>query len=111
MSTRVKYPTDLTEAQWQILSPLLPPQKWRAGKPGRPPCSRWQVINGILYVTKTGCQWRMLPPEFGRWKTVYGYFNSWSRKGGWQTIMEALTRQERLRQGRRPTPSAGCVDA
>ena len=53
----------------------------------------------------------MLPPEFGRWKTVYGYFNSWSRKGGWQTIMEALTRQERLRQGRRPTPSAGCVDA
>ena len=111
MSTRVKYPTDLTEAQWQILSPLLPPRKWRAGKPGRPPCSRWQVINGILYVTKTGCQWRMLPPEFGRWKTVYGYFNSWSRKGGWQMIMEALTRQERLRQGRQPTPSAGCVDA
>ena len=82
MSKHIKYPTDLTEAQWQILYPLLPPRTWRAGRPGRPPCSRRQVINGILYVTKTGCQWRLLPPEFGQWKTVYGYFNTWSREGG-----------------------------
>ena len=111
MSTQTKYPTDLTDPQWQLLESLLPPRPWRPGGPGRPPCSRRQVINGILYVTKTGCQWRMLPPEFGQWKTVYGYFNTWSREGGWQTMMDTLTRQERLRQGRQPTPSAGCVDA
>ena len=111
MSTQTKYPTDLTDPQWQLLEPLLPPRPWRPGGPGRPPCSRRQVINGILYVTKPGCQWRLLPPEFGQWKTVYGYFNTWSREGGWQTMMDTLTRQERLRQGRQPTPSAGCVDA
>ena len=71
MSMQTKYATDLTDPQWELLEPLLPPRQWRWGGPGRPPCSRRQVLNGILSVTKTGCQWRMLPPEFGRWKTVY----------------------------------------
>ena len=111
MSTHAKYPTDLTEPQWAILQPLLPPRKWRPGGPGRPPCSVRTVINGLLYVTKTGCQWAMMPPSFGRWKTVYGYFNSWSRAGVWHQLMETLTQQERLRQGRKAEPSAGCVDS
>jgi putative transposase len=111
MSTPVQYPTDLTDAQWPVLHPLLPPRKWRPGGPGRPPCEIRTILNGILYVTKTGCQWRMLPKEFGRWQTVYGYFNRWSRQGLWQQIMEALNRQERQGQGRQPTPSAGSVDS
>ena len=111
MSTQTKYPTDLTDPQWQLLESLLPPRPWRPGGPGRPPCSRRQVINGILYVTKTGCQWRMLPPEFGRWKTVYGYFHRWSPAGCWQQMLETLTQRERQRQGRQPTPSAGSVDS
>jgi putative transposase len=111
MSTPAQYPTDLTDAQWPLFQPLLPPHKWRPGGPGRPPCEVRTILNGIVYVTKTGCQWRMLPKEFGRWETVYGYFNRWSRQGVWQQIMEALNRQERQRQGRKPTPSAGCVDS
>ena len=111
MSTRDKYPTDLTDPQWEILQPLLPPRKWRRGGPGRPPCSRRTVINGILYLTKTGCQWSMLPSCFGHHKTVYGYFNTWSRTGVWQQLMETLTQQERQRQGRKAQPSAGSVDS
>lgn len=111
MSTPEKYPTDLTDPQWPLLQPLFPSPKWQPGGPGRPPCDRRRVVNGILYVTKTGCQWRMLPKEFGAWQTVYGYFNRWSRQGMWRQVMEALTRQERQRQGRQPTPSAGGVDS
>ena len=103
MSMQTKYATDLTDPQWELLEPLLPPRQWRWGGPGRPPCSRRQVRNGILYVTKTGCQWRMLPPEFGRWKTVYGYFHRWSGTGCWPQRMEPLTHRE-------PQPAAGSVD-
>ena len=70
MSTPDEYPTNLTDAQWQRLQPLLPPRKWRPGGPGRPPCDRRQVINGIIYLTKTGCQWELLPKTFGCWQTV-----------------------------------------
>jgi putative transposase len=111
MSTPVQYPTDLTDRQWPVLQPLLPPRKWHPGGPGRPPCEERTLLNGILYVTKTGCQWRMLPKEFGRWETVYGYFNRWSQQGVWQQLMAALNQQERQRQGRKPTPSAGCIDS
>ena len=106
MSPHPQYPTDLTDKQWQRILPLLPARKWHPGGPGRPPCDRRQVINGIIYVTKTGCQWAMMPPTFGRWKTVYGYFNTWSRQGHWQLILEVVTRSDRVRQGRKPQPSA-----
>jgi putative transposase len=111
MSTLVQYPTDLTPEQWSVLQPLLPPHKWHPGGPGRPPGELRTVLNGMVYVTKTGCQWRMLPKEFGCWQTVYGYFNRWSHQGVWQRMMEALNQQERHRQGRKPTPSAGSVDS
>lgn len=66
MSTTMYYPTDLTEAQWQLLVTLPPPRKWRPGGPWRPPCDLRQVLNGILYLLKTGCQWRMMPREFDK---------------------------------------------
>jgi putative transposase len=108
---RMYYPTDLTEGQWQVIEPLLPAAKSGAGKPGRPPRDRYQVVNAVRYVVKTGCQWRQLPSDFGCWQTVYGYFNRWSQAGVWREIMEKLTAQERCRQQRRPEPTAGCIDS
>jgi putative transposase len=110
MSTRRYYSTDLTEAQWALLYPLLPARKWRPGGPGRPPCDRRRVINGILSLLKTGCQWRMVPRDFGKWSTIYAYFKRWRRTGVWARLMEALRRMERQRQGRQPAPSAGSSD-
>jgi putative transposase len=111
MSTRRYYPTELTEAQWALLLTLLPARKWRPGGPGRPPCDLRRILNGILYLLKTGCQWRLLPREFGKWNTIYAYFKRWRRQGVWADLMEALRQLERQRQGRQPEPSAGCVDS
>src|SRR5262245_21417309 len=111
MSTTRYYSTDLTEAQWILLLPLLPVRKWRPGGPGRPPCDLRGVSNGILYLLKTGCQWRMLPGEFGKWNTLYSYFTRWRRAGVWARLMEALRQLERRRQGRQPEPSAGSSDS
>lgn len=105
------YPTDLSENQWHLLARLLPPAKSGAGKRGRPVVDRRRVCNGIGYVVKTGCQWRMLPREFGRWTTVYGYFRAWQRRGLWAWVLGVLTMVERQRQGRHAEPSAGCVDS
>ena len=111
MNTHREYPTNVTEAQWQLLIPLLPKRKWQKGGPGRPPAKLRKVFNGILYLTKTGCQWRMLPHTFGCWQTVYGYFNKWREQGIFERIQQMLTRKERKRQGRLHTPSAGCIDS
>ena len=105
------YPTDLTDAQWELLKELLPEPKSGPGKPGRPTVNIRQAVNGILYVNKTGCQWRMLPKEFGDWNTVYHYFNNWRKDGTWVNAMEMLTRKERERQGKNPEPSAACIDS
>ena len=111
MNTQRQYPTNLTETQWQLLLRLLPKPKWRSGYPGRPPVNLRWVFNGILYLSKTGCQWRMLPKAFGCWQTVYGYFNRWSQQGIFHKIQQALHRRERRGQGRKPTASAGSIDS
>jgi putative transposase len=69
------------------------------------------VLKGILYLLKTGWQWRMLPWEFGKWNTVYAYFKRWREMGGWAKLREALRQCERRRQGRQAEPSAGSVDS
>lgn len=105
------YQTDLTDSQWELLQDLLPKPKSGPGKRGRPTIDIRQAINGILYLDKTGCQWRMLPREFGNWNSVYYYFKKWRVDGVWANILEALNRKERQRQGKNPEPSAGCVDS
>ena len=65
MSPWSHYPTDMTDEQWQFLAPLLPKPKWRPGGPGRQPSELRRVLNGIFYITKSGCQWRLLPRNFG----------------------------------------------
>ena len=111
MNTPRQYPTNVTEAQWQLLIPLLPKRKWRKGRRGRPPVNLRDVFDGILYLTKTGCQWRMLPHTFGCWQTVYGYFNNWREQDVFERVQQALSRKERKRQGRKPDASAGCIDS
>jgi putative transposase len=111
MSTACDYPTDASEAQWEVLHLLLPKSKWRPGGPGRKPLDRRSVINGIFYVHKTGCQWRMMPKEFGNGHTIYEYFRRWRREGVWARVMDTLRQWERQSQGRLPEPSAGCVDS
>lgn len=111
MSPTQDYPTALSAAQWTLLLTLLPARKWRPGGPGRPPCDLRQVFNGIWSLLKTGCQWRMVPREFGKWNTLYAYFKAWRQTGVWAKLMEVLRQRERRRQGRQTEPSAGSVDS
>jgi putative transposase len=86
MSTYDAYPTNLSDAQWALIEPLLPKPKWQAGGPGRPPRDLRTVVNGMFYVNKTGCQWYMLPRDFGPNRTIYGYFRAWREQGVWTAL-------------------------
>jgi putative transposase len=107
---RTGYPTDLTDREWELVQPFLPPLTG-AGAP-RTVCFR-SVINSILYLNRTGCQWRMLPKDLGTpWQTVYEYFAKWKRTGLWTRLNAALAAQVRVLEGRTdPTPSAACIDS
>jgi transposase len=70
-----------------------------------------EVLNGIFYLQKTGCQWRMLPKEFGHWKTVNDYFCKWRNDGTWQRLNDALREKVRVQAGRAATPSAASIDS
>ncbi len=102
------YPSDLTLEQLQQVLPLLPLS---------PPLGTdrtvdpRKILNGILYVVRTGCQWRMLPKEYEHWNTTYGYFRTWRQDGTWQRIHDLLREQTRLQAGREPTPSAAIIDS
>lgn len=111
MSAPYQYPTDLSDDQWAFLQPYLPESTWQPGGRGRPPCDLRCVINGILYLNKTGCQWRMIPKDFGNWSTIYNYFKRWRQQGLWCSIMEQLRQTERRTQGRNREPSAGSIDS
>jgi putative transposase len=105
---RKVYPTDLTDEQWLILEALIPPE--RSGGRHRSVSLR-EVVNTILYVNRTGCQWDMVPHDLLAKSTVYDYFASWRNNGTWQRIMDALREQARGQAGREPTPSAGSIDS
>ena len=111
MSTQEQYPTDLSDSQWGLIEQLLPKPRKIPGGPGRPTSNLRCVIDGILYVNKSGCQWRMMPKSFGHWNTIYRYFNRWSDQGTWSQIMGTLRARVRVAQGRKEEPSAGCVDS
>ena len=103
-----RYPTDLTDAQWEVLTPLIPPPT-PGGRPRR--LDMRQVLNAIFYIDRAGCQWRMLPREYPNWKTVYWYFTRWQDDGTWEHITDALRRRVRWQLGRNPEPSAGILDS
>ena len=70
-----------------------------------------EIINGILYMVRGGCSWRMLPQEYGPWQTVYGYFRTFRRAGVWPRIHDALREKVRRKAGKKPTPSAAIIDS
>ena len=101
------YPTDLKYNEWTLIAQFFPdPQRGHPRKWGR--C---QIVNAILYVTRTGCQWRMMPKDLPPWQTVYGYFRRWTLQGLWAQINAALVECIRIQDGRHPQPSAAVIDS
>lgn len=99
--------SDLTDAQWAIIEPLIPVYEW--GRPRK--LDMRQVVNAILYVLKTGCQWSMLPSEYPNANSVYHHFRRWSREGVWEEINATLRESVREAAGRKANPSAASVDS
>jgi putative transposase len=102
------YPTDLTDSQWDCIKELIPPAK-SGGHPRT--LDMRAVINALLYLTVTGCQWRMLPREYPAWQSVYTYFRTFRDDGTWQRIHDTLRAQVRERAGRHKQPTAGVLDS
>ena len=108
--TRKPYPSDLTDAQWTILEPLMPAAHTPRG--GRPrEVDLREIVNTILYLNRSGCPWEMLPHDLLPKSTVYDYFARWRDDGTWVTLRDALRAQTRRQAGREPTPSAACIDS
>src|SRR5436190_9081378 len=102
------YPTDLTDEQWAIQAPLV---ARRAG-PGRPPTvSLRAVLNGLLYLARAGCPWRLLPREFPHWTAVRYYFDKWTQDGTWAEVNRRLVEQAREQRGRKRQPTAAIIDS
>src|SRR4051794_37002389 len=108
---RRPYLTDLTEAQWTLLAPLLPSAK--SGPQGGRPRSvdLREVLNGIFYFLKSGGEWRLLPHDLPPWGTVHYYYRQWRLNGVWQRMNDALREKVRLSEGRAVAPSAGIIDS
>ncbi len=105
---RRAYPTDLTDAQWAVLEPLVPPPR-PGGRPPKHP--RRELVDAMLYVLRSGEAWRLLPHDLPPWQTVYHYFRLWRRDGTWERVNAALRERTRLRAGREATPSAAILDS
>jgi putative transposase len=107
-----RYPTDLTDEEWNQIKSLVPAPKSGKGKRGRPvELERRALLNGIFYVVRSGCAWRLLPHEFGPWQTVYGYFRTWSQDWTWTFIHDVLRDCVRKTEGRTVAPTAAIVDS
>jgi len=109
MPARKSYPSDLTDEQWALLEPLLPSEVEGLGRPRE--VDFRDVINAILYLNRSGCQWDMLPHDLPAKSTVDDYFAQWRNDGTWQRMMDALRVQVRVAAGREPTPSAASIDS
>ena len=103
-----KYASDLTDAEWAIIAPLLPARR-TTGRPRT--IDLRDVFDAILYIATTGCRWRMLPNDFPSVSTVRGCFHSWSRDGLLDEINRELVRSARLAEGRKARPTAGVIDS
>jgi putative transposase len=105
---RLTYTTDLTDEEWHILEPLLPPER-AGGRPRKYPVR--EVINGIQYILRGGCAWRLMPHDLPHWQTAYQTLRAWRQDGTWLRIHDQLRDMLRTRMGRHPHPSAAIIDA
>jgi putative transposase len=103
-----RYPSDLSLREWSVVQPMFPRRKRR----GRPPAhSKKDIVNAILYVVRTGCQWYALPKDYPPYKTVYGWFRTWRKNGLWGRVLNRLNTRARVLAGRQPEPSAVIIDS
>ncbi len=102
------YPSDLTDSQWNHIKEYFPLPK-ATGRPRK--VEFRQIVNGVLYLVFTGCQWRFIPQEYPRWQTVYYYFRLWQETGLWNRIHETLRSDLRRKKGRHKHPTAGALDS
>lgn len=104
----LRYASDMTDEEWALIVRQLPPRQ-RLGRP-RKVCLR-SVVEAVLFILSTGCQWRSLPKEFPPYSTVQGYFYAWRDNGRWQKIVAVLVQRSREKLGRAPKPTAAVIDS
>jgi putative transposase len=105
---RKPYPTDLTDEQWKLVQPFLPDAK-PGGRPRKTDLR--EVLNAVLYLVRSGCQWRMIPHEFPPWRTCYNYFRAWTADGTLDEILYLLRLDARVAAGRKEQPRVAAVDS
>jgi putative transposase len=104
-----RYPTDLSDAQWELLHPLLEKPKERGGRPRKYPLR--EIVNALNYQARAGCSWRMLPKDFPRWTNVYDHFRRWKKDGTLEQVHDTLRDFVRVSAGREVSPSAAVIDS
>jgi putative transposase len=107
-SQRKPYPSDVTDAQWELIEPFIPQVSANATIPT---IERRAIVNAILYVLRTGCSWRQMPHDLPNGKTAHHYFRIWSKQGIWEPIMTHLRQRVRTKIGRDPEPGAAIIDS
>ena len=108
MTTRSAYPSDLSDAEWEIIKPLIPVHKG-VGHPQT--VNLRAVVNAIFYWADNGVKWRALPHDFPPWQTVYDYYRRWVKTGLWEQINIKLAKKVRLKAGRNEEPSLTMIDS
>lgn len=99
------YPSSLTEKEWEVLRDLLPKRSMLTRRGRREKHSRRSIVDGILYIIRTGGAWRMMPNDLPAWKTCYHYFRLWARQGIWEKVHQELRDKARLARGKKkPRP-------
>jgi transposase len=106
--SQLRYPSDLTHEEWHLIEPLIPAAKRGGNKRS---VNIREVVNGLLYVLSTGCQWRAIPKDLPARSTVYGYFDLWDYDGTLLRLHHALFVQCREQAGREPSPTAAIIDS
>jgi transposase len=106
--SQLRYPSDLTNEEWPLIEPLIPPAKRGGNKRS---VNIREVVNGLMYVLSTGCQWRAIPKDLPARSTVYGYFDLWDYDGTLLRLHHALFVQCRAQAGREPSPTAAIIDS
>lgn len=105
---RKAYPTDLTDAQWELIQTVLPPA---VAKPGCEPTDLREIVNALLYQNRTGCQWDMLPHDLPPKSTAFDYYTRWRADGTWDRLLDAARRRVRTAAGRAAEPTAAVADS
>src|ERR1700752_3532425 len=105
---RKPYPSDVTDEQWALVEPLIPPA-WPGGRPRKVDVR--EGLNALFYRNREGCTWRALPHDFPAWKTVYNYFQWWQWDGTWDKLLERLRQRVRVAAGRPATPRVAVLDS